>query len=159
MIYGSVLLRFGIVLNSEFSLENIYCSVEIVAGLIRQTLRVACVIFHLLLCALLLPTFQRTSINSTPTHIHTRLPRVQLINFSWAPLTTVGNRRAQAHSSPSLPFSLQPLHNFPYSYLQPVLLLLRLGCSFLFSWHYFVLLLCLVRTVFHQVSFFDCARN
>lgn len=71
MIYGSVLLRFGIVLNSEFSLENIYCSVEIVAGLIRKTLRVACVIFHLLLCALLLPTFQRTSINSTPTHTHT----------------------------------------------------------------------------------------
>lgn len=106
MIYGSVLLCFGIVLNSEFSLENIYCSVEIVAGLIRKTLRVACVIFHLLLCALLLPTFQRTSINSTPTHTLTRLPRVQLINFSWAPLTTVGNRRAQAHSSSSLPLSL-----------------------------------------------------
>lgn len=89
-------------LNSEFSSENIYCSVGILGGLIRKTLRVACVIFHLLLCALLLPTFQRTSINSTPTHTHTRLPSVQLINFSWVPLTTVGNRTAPPSLSSSL---------------------------------------------------------
>lgn len=95
----------------------------------------ACVIFHLLLCALLLPTFQRTSINSTPTHrqglisvcVCVSAPSVQLINFSWHPLlTTVGNRtqlKRVATSALWISLSLslcvcyQLLHNFLYSYL------------------------------------------
>lgn len=132
---------------AKFSSENIYCSVEILAGLIRKMLWVACVIFHLLLCALLLPTFQRTSINSTPTPTHAPVcvcvPSVQVVNFSWVPLSTVGNRTAQANCE--LP--LLPL-NFCITFRTVIFSL----CLFYFVWD--------VHFYFHGIIlYFYCASS
>lgn len=73
-------------------------------------------------------------------------PSVQLINFSWHPLlTTVGNRtqlKRVATSALWISLSLSLcVTNFCITFSTVICCCLSLGCSFLFSWHYFVLFL------------------